>query len=101
MKYLLIQFQLDKSLIPLHIHARTVAIHHILNQSVQQKILNVSNVGIKCIFQKFVAPKPQTNKHLLPCFTLLDGPSSPMFTIRRYNRTINLALASTGSFNQI
>ena len=68
MKHLLIHLQLDESPIPLHVHTGTVAIHHIFDQSAQQKILNVSNVDVNDIFQKFVAPKPLPNKHLLLCF---------------------------------
>ena len=37
MKHLLIRLQLDKSLIPLHVHAGTEAINHILNQSVGKR----------------------------------------------------------------
>ena len=68
MKHLLIHLQLDESPMPLHIQARIVAIHHIFDQSAQQKILIVSNVDANDIFQKFAAPKPLPNKHLLLCF---------------------------------
>ena len=70
MKHLFIRLQLDKSPIPQHVHAGTVAIHHILDRKCRVKDTDVSCLDVKDIFQKFVAPKPLTNKHLLLCFQL-------------------------------
>lgn len=68
MKHSLIRLQIDKSPTPLHVNADTVTIHHIFDQSVQQKLMNVLNVDAKYIFQNFVAPKPLTSKHSLLLF---------------------------------
>lgn len=45
-----------------------MAICHILDQSVQQKVLNVLNVDVNNIFQKFDGPSSSLSKSAVPVY---------------------------------
>ena len=71
MKHLFIRLQLDKSPIPQHVHAGTVAIHHILDRKCRVKDTECFMSGCKGHFSKVCRSKISNQQTSIAMFPTL------------------------------